>query len=135
MKSLKIFALIAVVFAIVSSCSKSEKDILTSTTWLQDSVIVAGTDQLDACDRDDYVTFTVAGKAISTPMGVACDPGETADTSNYSLSEDAKTFIIEYEAGPSKQNITFTVNELTSSRFSISGSLSGIPVSVKYRAK
>lgn len=135
MKSLKIFAFIAVIFAIVSSCSKSQKDILTSTTWLQDSVIVAGTDQLEACDRDDYITFTTAGKTIRTPMGVACDQGETADTSNYTLSEDAKTLTVEYEAGPSKQNIILTVNELTSTNFAASGSLSGIPISVKYRAK
>lgn len=135
MKSLKIFAVIAVVLAFVSSCSKSPKDILTTTTWLQDSVLVGGADQIKDCDRDDYVTFNTSGKSITVPMGVACNSSETTDTVNYSLSEDAKTFTIDYKMGPNTSTLSCTVTELTSSKFIATGSFSGIPFTVKFRAK
>ncbi len=131
MKSLKIFALIAVIFAIVSSCSKSEKDILTSTTWLQDSAIVDGQDQLKDCARDNSFVFTTTGKIISTPMGVACGPDEKTDTTGYALSADAKQIKVFADS----DTLTYQVTELTSSRLILSAGSSGAGIVAKFRAK
>lgn len=131
MKSLKIFAVIVALLAFVSSCSKSPNDILTTTTWMQDSSIVGGIDQLKDCDRDNSVVFTTTGKIISTPMGVACSLNEKIDTTMYALSADAKQLNVFTD----NDTLNFQVTELTSSRLILSAGSAGAGIVAKFRAK
>lgn len=129
MKSIKILALFIAVATFMSSCSKSQKDILTSTTWNPSKFVALGTDYASAsCIKDNEWTFTTGGKVINTPKGIACSSTEEADTTTYSLSEDAKTLIYIYNNPPMLPiSLALTVTELTATNLKASTAL---PVSV-----
>ena len=117
------------------SCSKLVKDFLTGTTWLPVSVMAAGGEQLKACDQDDNTNFTTNGKLITTRLGTKCDPAEAAaDTTTYTISNDAKTLTIAYKLGPTPTSIAMTISELTSSSLKASAT-SPLPISVVFKAK
>lgn len=136
MKSIKILALFIAVAAFMSSCSKSQKEILTSTTWNPSKFVALGTDYASAsCVKDNEWTFTTGGKVINVPMGVACSAGEKSDTTISSLSEDAKTLTYLYNKPPTPPILlTLTVTELTATNLKAS-TMSPVPVTVELTAK
>lgn len=136
MKAIKILVLFIVVVSLISSCSKSQVDILTSTTWHPVKFSISGTDYADyPCIKDNEVQFTSAGKSIMTPKGIACQPVETTDTTKYSLSADAKTFMYDFQINDTTiATLTMTVNELTAKSFKASGT-SPVPITIELIAK
>ena len=115
MKSFKYFFLLVIALTIaVTSCkkdavTKSKKELLTSNQWKYLSSKTNGVaDVLDACEKDDFVIFSSNGTYTYNPTTIKCDPSETIQTGNWTLSSDEKTLSIDGDEA--------TIVELTESR-------------------
>lgn len=119
------------------SCQTVDKKyLLTSSKWKAVSVMVAGTDQLKDCDRDDEYSFSTDGKVTITPMGVACSSTETVQTTTYTISEDGKTMTYGYNNPPAPpMTLTLNVTSLTADKLDASGSMMGIPFQLVFAKK
>ena len=119
MKSFKYFFLLVIALTIaVTSCkkdavTKSKKELLTSNQWKYLSSKTNGVaDVLDACEKDDFVIFSSNGTYTYNPTTIKCDPSETIQTGNWTLSSDEKTLSIDGDEA--------TIIELTESRLVVS---------------
>lgn len=131
----KILFIVSIGLIFLSSCSKSKKEILTSTTWMAESVTAFGQNLIQDCMKDDYFYFSSTGKVQWTQNGSVCTSTPIPFTPDFVLSDDGKTLTLSLEVPVlGKQNIVMTVEELTETRLRASAS-SPISVSAIFVAK
>ena len=113
MKAINYLILFVFALAIVGgSCKKAEKtntEILTSTDWKYSTMTYNGTNlPLDACQLDDYLTFSANGTMTSNYGTLHCIANETTQTGAWSLSTDGKSITMNSKTSA----IVITANSL-----------------------
>lgn len=135
MKKGLIFLAVGMMF--LSSCSKSKKEILTSTTWMAESIMAMGQNLVQVCLKDDYFYFNSSGKVDWVQNGTTCTQTSTfiSFTPDFVLSSDEKTLSLTLDVPVlGKQKIDMTVEELTETRMRASAT-SPIAITVVFVAK
>jgi Lipocalin-like domain len=124
-----------------SACKKDEKDHLTSTgCWKQvkseskDLTTGAWTeDVIDACDKDDCLSFSDDGKTTFDEGATKCDPDDPQTSSGtWSLSDDKKTLTV---VDPVIGGFAFAVSELSKDKMVVTGNLFFIEVRWTFEAQ
>lgn len=134
MKKGIIFFAIGMMF--LSSCSKSKQEILTSTTWMIESITALRQSMVQDCMKDDYFYFTSGGKVEWYQNGTTCTQSSLLTfTPDFVLSSDEKTLSLTLDVPVlGKQKIDMTVEELTETRMRATAS-SPIAISAVFVAK
>lgn len=113
MKLTKGIILIAIAFFAIASCKESTDDetptaktkteLITSGSWIVSDMLVNGTSffaLMDACSKDDFMTFKTNGTVITDEGATKCDAADPQTSSdNWSFSTDEKKITIDGDLG------------------------------------
>jgi len=137
-------------FVLAVSCKKSSPDtpaektkteLITQSTWKFDNAKVGGSDVsalLDACDKDNTVTFSSNGSGIVDEGASQCDPSDPATVDFTWIFENNETTLFASAPLFPGGNGNFTIISLSSTQLvlsqniDISGSTQNAIITLKH---
>ncbi len=113
MKLTKGIILIAIAFFAIASCKESTDDskpaaktkteLITTGSWIVSDLLMNGASIyafMDACSKDDFMTFKTNGTVITDEGATKCAPADPqTSSSNWSFSSDEKKITIDGDLG------------------------------------
>ena len=132
---------IAILALSVASCKKevvlTPKDHLTTGSWKLTAETTQGVESYSfrkACEKDNFETYTAAGKFTFDEGASKCSPTDSqSDTSDYTLSADNKTITV--KDATLGVNFDYTVLELTATILKTQVTFFGTTVVATYAKK
>lgn len=101
MRKNSLFLWILGLSVLLSACSKDEEkttmDYLTEHSWRLTSWKVAGNEYIEACQKDDLMSFTSSGNFKYDPGTNRCSSDQQIETGTYTLQEMTITLAVDSE--------------------------------------